>query len=79
MHPEDQRQLERHLGRLFSESLNLSQPLAMLHLLREKIADGGYQSFHQAEIMDELGKLQHRLGEVNRQMLPVADLLKQKG
>ena len=79
MTPEDQRQLERHLGRLFSESLNLSQPLAMLHLLREKIADGGYESFHKADLMDELGRLQHRLGEVNRHMLPVADLLKQKG
>ena len=45
MKPEDQHQLERQLGQLFSQSLEISQPVAMLHLIREKLSDGGYQSF----------------------------------
>ena len=52
MNPEDQRQLERHLGRLFSESLNVSQPVAMLYIIKEKLADGGYDTYYKAELLD---------------------------
>lgn len=79
MNPEDQRQLERHLGRLFSESLNVSQPVAMLYIIKEKLADGGYDTYYKAELLDELGRLQHCLGEVHQQMLSVAELLKREG
>ena len=79
MKPEDQHQLERHLGQLFSQSLEVSQPVAMLHLIREKLSDSGYQSFYKPEIVEELGRLQHCLGEVHKQMLTIARLLEQQG
>lgn len=79
MKPEDQQQLERQLGQLFSQSLDISQPVAMLHLIREKLSDGGYQSFYKPEIVDELGRLQHCLNQVHQQMLSIAQLLQQEG
>ena len=79
MKPEDQHQLERQLGQLFSQSLEISQPVAMLHLIREKLSDGGYQSFYKPEIVEELGRLQYCLNEVNKQMLTIAQLLQQQG
>lgn len=79
MTPENQQQLERQLGQLFSESLNVSQPVAMLHIIREKLSDGGYQSFYKPEIVDELGRLRHRLNQVHQRMLTIARLLEQEG
>ena len=75
MTPEHQDQLTRHLGELFSRSLEISQPVAMLHIIREKLSDGGYQSFYKPEIVDELGRLQHCLNQVHQRMLSVARLL----
>lgn len=79
MKPEDQQRLERYLGQLFSESLGVSQPVAMLHIIREKLSDGGYQSFYKPEIVDELGRLQHCLHQVHQRMLSIAELLKEEG
>ena len=79
MTPESQHQLERQLGQLFSQSLEVSQPVAMLHLIREKLSDDGYQSFYKPEIVDELGRLQHCLNQVHQQMLSIARLIEQEG
>ena len=79
MKPEHQDQLTRQLGQLFSQSLEVSQPVAMLHIIREKVSDGGYQSFYKPEIVDELGRLQHCLHQVHQRMLSIAELLKEEG
>jgi len=55
--------------------MRISSPLQHLHLIREKICLRGYQSFDSQDIMDELGQLQHLLGEFNRDMLAVYDLI----
>lgn len=67
------------LGRLMMESLNMSTPVAMLHLIREKMGKENYESFYKEEIMDELGRLQHTTRELNREMLSIYELLKKEG
>ena len=63
MKPEDQ--LSQQLGQLFNKSLSVSQPVAMLHLIREKLFDSGYRSFYKPEIIDELSRLQHCLHQMH--------------
>ena len=72
---ETTRQIQLELGQLFNQWLRISSPLQHLHLIREKISMRGYQSFDSQDIMDELGRLQHLLGELNRDMLAVYDLI----
>ena len=78
MTPKDQHQLSQQLGHLFSQSLEVSQPVAMLHIIREKLSDGGYQSFYKPEIVDELGRLQHCLHQVHQRMVSIAQLLEKE-
>lgn len=68
--------LQKHLGRLFSESLKVSHPVAMLHLIREKMNARSCQRFDQEDILQELGQLQHNLRELNSEMLRIHELLK---
>jgi len=70
-------QVQRKLGQLFNQWIRISSPLQHLHLIREKISVRGYQFFDSQDIMDELGQLQHLLGELNRDMLAVHDLVNQ--
>lgn len=69
----------QHIGNLIAVSFRLTNPLSQLHLMREKISARGYQSFDKADIMDELGRLQHITGELHGEMLRIHDLLKQEG
>ncbi len=73
----DTQQLQKHIGQLFSESLKVSSPVQMLHLIREKINARGYQGFDKEDILQELGQLQHIMGKLNSEMLHIHDLLKQ--
>jgi uncharacterized Rmd1/YagE family protein len=73
----DTQQLQQHIGQLFSESLKVSSPVQMLHLIREKMNARGYRSFDREDILQELGRLQHLMGKVNSEMLRIHDLLKQ--
>jgi hypothetical protein len=74
-----QAELSKKIGSLFSVSLKINNPIAYLHLVREKIIERGYQSFDKQDIMDELGRLQYIIGELNGEMLRIHDLLKSKG
>ena len=58
MNSENTQILQERLERLFSDSLRISDPVAMLHLIREKINAISYQPFYKQEILDELGRLQ---------------------
>jgi hypothetical protein len=69
--------LQQHIGRLFSESLKLSNPVGMLHLIREKVNARGYQPFDKEDILQELGQLQHIMGKLHGELLHIHDLLKQ--
>jgi len=73
----DTKELNRHIGQLFSESLKASNPVQMLHLIREKMNARGYQYFDKEDILQELGQLQHIIGNLNSEMLHIHDLLKQ--
>ena len=79
MNSENTQQLHERLGRLFSESLKVSTPVEMLHLIREKIHAGSYQSFYKQEILDEMGQLQQITRELNSEMLRIYELLKREG
>lgn len=74
-----QPELSKHIGSLLSVSLRISNPVSQLHMIREKIAVRGYQSFDKDDIMGELGRLQHIAGELHGEMLRIYDLLKQQG
>ena len=78
MNAENTQLLQERLGRLFSDSLRISDPVAMLHLIREKINASDYQSFHKEEILDELGRLQHITRELNSAMLLIYELLQKE-
>ena len=71
--------LHERLGRLFNDSLNISQPVSMLHLIREKLHADSYQPYYKQEILDELGRLQHTCRELNREMLGIYELLQKEG
>jgi len=70
--------LNRHMGQLFSESLKVSNPVQMLHIIREKMNARGYQCFDKEDILNELGQLQRIVGELHSKMLCIHDLLKQE-
>jgi hypothetical protein len=74
-----QDELNKHIGALFSVSLKITGPVSQLHLIREKMAARGYQPFDKADIMSELGSLQHIAGELHGEMLRIHDLLKKQG
>ena len=44
-----EKELQRYIGQLFSESLKISSPIQMLHIIREKMNTRGYQSFDKAD------------------------------
>ena len=79
MNKENTQALQEHLGRLFSQSLKVSTPVEMLHLIREKIHASSYQSFYKQEILDEMGQLQQITRELNSEMLRIYELLKREG
>ena len=79
MSEEQTETLHAHLGHLFSRSLRIGVPVEMLHLIREKIAAGSYQSFYKEEILQEMGQLQAIVRELNSEMLRIHELLKQAG
>lgn len=67
--------LLKEIGSLMQISFKITSPVSQLHLIREKIAARGYQSFDKPDIMDELGQLQHIAGELHGEMLRIHDLL----
>lgn len=67
--------LLKEIGSLTQISFKITNPVSQLHLIREKIAARGYQSFDKPDIMDELGRLQHIAGELHGEMLRIHDLL----
>ena len=69
--------LNKYIGQLFSESLKVSSPVGMLHIIREKINERGYQHFDKEDILCELGRLQYIMGQLHTEMLRIDDLLKQ--
>ncbi|MEM9337250.1 MAG: hypothetical protein AAGA66_00865 [Bacteroidota bacterium] len=71
--------LSSHLGRLFSDSLRIHDPVSMLHLIREKIHATSYKPFYKQEILDELGRLQRLTRELNSDMLRIFELLQKEG
>lgn len=79
MKEENTRILQKSLGQLFAKSLQISMPIEMLHLIREKINASAYQSFHKEEILDEMGKLQRTCRELNSEMLHIYELLQKEG
>ena len=79
MTEEQTQSLQDRLGRLLGESFKVSDPVGMLHLIREKIHVGHYQSFYKQEILDELGRLQRITRELNSEMLGIYELLKGEG
>ena len=79
MNSENTQILHERLGHLFNDSLKISDPIAMLHLIREKIGASSYQPFYKQEILDELGRLQQVTRELNGEMLRIYELLKKEG
>lgn len=73
-----QQNVTQHIGSLITLSFKLSNPLSQLNLMREKIIVRGYQSFDKPNIMDELGRLQHIMGEIHAAMLKIHDTLKKE-
>jgi hypothetical protein len=69
--------LHQQLGQLFSDSLKLSHPVEMLHIIREKIQARGYQPFDKEDIIQQLGQLQHLMGRLHSDLLDIHDILKE--
>lgn len=73
-----QKDISHAIGRLMETGFKFSNPVSQLHLIRDKINVRGYKSFDKADILDELGRMQHTAGELHERMLKVYDLLKTK-
>ena len=65
----DLQQLNKHIDKLFIESLKVSSPIHMVYLIREKMNDRGYQQPDKGDILSELGQLQRTMGKLNSEML----------
>jgi hypothetical protein len=70
--------LKKYLGQLFMQSLNQSDPLYHLELMRQKLEGRSFQDFDKEDILSMLGKLQQCQGRVHSEMLRIHDLLKQQ-
>lgn len=68
-------QLTKQLNQLFIQHLKLSDPIYMLHILREKLTERSYQKFDKEDIMNELGRIQCIANDLNKDMLIIYDLL----
>lgn len=71
-------ELNKSIGQLFSQSLKVSSPVEMLHIIRERINERGYQSFDKEDILNELGHLQKIISQLHGEMLRIDDLLKEE-
>jgi hypothetical protein len=70
-------QLNQQIGQLFSQSLKISSPIQMLHIIREKINYRDYQPFDKEDILNELGQLQKIMAQIHNNMLQIDEILKQ--
>lgn len=70
-----QEQVIQSLGTLFCRSLKITGPVSQLFLIREKISARGYREFDKNDILAELGRLQHMVSELHKDMLCVYDQL----
>lgn len=69
--------LRQALGKLFVQSLQLSTPMYQLEQVRAKLEQRTLQEFDKSDILEEFGKIQQYLNEINSEMLRIHDLLKQ--
>ncbi len=69
------KELNQQISQLLSESLKLMTPVQMLNTIREKVEHRGLQPFDKADILNELGSLQQRLGKLHSQMVSIHDTL----
>jgi hypothetical protein len=69
-------ELNRHIGMMFIHSFRISSPIGMLHVIREKIGERGYQNFDTGDILKELGLLQKIMTDINNEMLQIHNLIK---
>ena len=68
-------QLTKQLSQLFMQRLKLSDPIYMLHILREKLTERSYQHFDKEDMMNELGRIECLTNALNKEMLIIYDLL----
>ena len=69
-------ELHQLIGKLFSDSLEVSTPIYMLHTIREKLQACGHQPFYKQDILQELGRLQAIAGQLHKDMLLIDSQLK---
>lgn len=68
-------QLTKHLSQLFIQHLKLSDPIYMLHILRDKLTERSHQHFDKEDMMNELGRIECLTNDLNKEMLIIYDLL----
>lgn len=68
--------IANRLDALFSVGLKISNPISTLLIMRSKIVFRGFKPFDEHDILTELGKLQHIVGEIHSEMLRVEDIVK---
>ena len=73
---EPQNDIANKLDALFSPGLKISNPISNLLIMRSKIVFPGFKPFDEHDILTELGKLQHIVGEIHSEMLGVEDIVK---
>lgn len=76
MNKPDLQELNKHIDKLFIESLKVSSPMHMVYLIRAKMNKRGLQQPDKGDILSELGQLQRTMGRINSEMLAIHDLLK---
>jgi hypothetical protein len=74
--PKPLNNLFSHLSQLNQGFFKTSNNLYMIELVKQKIESRGYQDFDKGDIMDELGKLQYQLKELEDCLHRVASDLK---
>jgi hypothetical protein len=71
-----QNDIANRLDALFSVGLKIANPISSLLIMRSKIFFPGFKPFDKHDILTELGKLQHLVGEIHPEMLRVEEIVK---
>jgi nitrate/nitrite-specific signal transduction histidine kinase len=70
--------ISKQIGKVVFKSISITQPLHSLEYIREKLMERDYQSLDKQDILDEMGRLQHKSSELNTELLKLYDLLQSK-
>jgi nitrate/nitrite-specific signal transduction histidine kinase len=70
--------ISKQIGKVVFKSISITQPLHSLEYIRATLMERDYDSSDKQDILDEMGRLQHKSSELNTELLKLHDLLQKR-